>query len=54
MVSISIAHLVIIGLIAIVLLALTMRSIVLRDRAMIRRREEAEHRAAYEQRWKTS
>lgn len=40
-------------LLMVVLLGLTMRSIVLRERAMIRqRRHEEQERAAYENRWR--
>lgn len=52
MITISLAHLVIVGLIAAVLLALTMRSVILRDRAMIRRREDARLQLDYEKRWR--
>lgn len=52
MVTISISHLVVVALIALVLMALTMRSVVLRDRAMIRKREDARLQSAYEERWR--
>lgn len=42
------------GVVMIVLLTLTLRSIVLREKAMIRRnREDAAVRASYETRWRT-
>lgn len=52
MITISVGHLVVVALIAVVLLALTMRSVILRDRAMIRRREDAKEQLAYEERWR--
>lgn len=52
MITISIGHFVIAALVLVGLMALTMRSVVLRDRAVIRRREDAALQASYEQRWR--
>ena len=42
------------SLVLITLLALTMRSIIMREKAMIRRnRHDADARASYESRWRT-
>lgn len=52
MITLSIGQLVVIALVFIVLMALTMRSVILRDRAMIRQREDAAHKSEYEKRWR--
>lgn len=52
MITVSIGQLVIIGLVLLILLGLTLRSVVMRDRAMIRRREDEAHKSEYEKRWR--
>jgi hypothetical protein len=52
MITLSIGQLVVIGLVFIVLMALTMRSVILRDRAMIRHRQDDAHKSEYEKRWR--
>jgi hypothetical protein len=45
-------QLIFVSLIFVVLLALTLRSVILRERAMIRHRHDDEHRSTYENRWR--
>lgn len=43
------------GIVMVVLMALTVRSVIMREKAMIRRnREDADLRAAYETRWRNT